>query len=98
MCIRDRFTWAYQIRNYVDRYLNNVLPDYAVDDPAWRKLYTLLAKQAADKYSLLDDCVTQYFINYTSWGIGMWEDQIGLPTIPGLPLETRRQLLNARRK
>lgn len=93
----EEFIWPYQVRNYVDRYLRNLLPTYAQDDPYMRKLYTLYAKQAADMYSMIDDCVAQFLIDFTTWGVTMWESQLGVLTVPSLNLQTRRDILRARR-
>jgi len=90
------FDWPYQVRNYVDRYIRNLLPTYAQDDPYLRKIYTVYAKQMADSYASLDDCIAQFLIDFTTWGLPLWEKQLGIPSIPSLSIDTRRSLLKAR--
>lgn len=95
--IDHTFIWAYAVRDYVTRYLDYLMPSYAKSSPGMRKIYIVLAKQAADKYVWFDDVVAQWFLDFTTWGIDFWEYELGILTIPSLTLEQRRALLKARR-
>lgn len=97
LIVVEEFTWPYQVRNYVDRYLEVLLPSWAQDSIVARKWYILLAKQLADKYAMMTDCIAQFQINLATWSLGMWEDQLGVPTVNGLTIDQRRELLNLRR-
>jgi hypothetical protein len=95
--IDETIMWPYQVRDYVTRYLKYLLPTYAKDSPAMRKIYTVLAKQAADRLIWFDDVVSQFFIDFTTWSIDMWEDQVGALTVPSVHLDQRKALVKSRR-
>lgn len=96
--VTEIFVWPYEVRNYVDRYLRVLLPSWAVDSRAAKKWYILLAKQLADKYAMMTDCIAQSQIDHATWSLGMWEDQLGVPSVAGLTINQRRELLHLRRK
>lgn len=95
--VEETFSWIYVVRNQVDRYLQILLPTVFARCNCFSSLYTTYAKRFADLLIFFEDIGAQFFPHLATWSINMWEDQVGLPNSSGLSLETRRNLVLARR-
>lgn len=80
-----------------DRMLTYLPPYYRES----RVMNAIISAQGGeiDKYNeALNEILKQFFISTATWGISIWEEQYGLPTNESMDIQTRRQLVLAKKR
>lgn len=95
--LSEEFTWVYEVRDIVGRFLNLYMPEWMKESEFGTNLYTVMAKAWADIYTAIDDVALQCVPQYTTWAVGLWEEQLGLPVQEGLTITQRRANIVNRR-
>lgn len=66
-------------------------------DPRTAALLDALGEKGADLAALVDDLILQIFPTTATWGLTLWEKQLGLTAGAGQSLDERRAAINAKR-
>lgn len=66
------------------------VPDYHYASEQSRALIESLEDASVEAKAALEDVMAQFFINTATWGLALWEEQVGIVTDNSLSLETRR--------
>ena len=66
------------------------VPEYHYASEQSKALIEALEDASAEAKTALEDVMAQFFINTATWGLALWEKQVGIETNNALPLETRR--------
>lgn len=66
-------------------------------DPRTAALLDALGEKGTDLAALVDELILQMFPATATWGLSLWEEQLGLAAGEGQSLETRRAAVNAKR-
>lgn len=66
-------------------------------DPRTAALLDALGEQGADLAALVDELILQLFPTTATWGLALWEQQLGLTVSEGQSLDERRAAINAKR-
>ena len=66
------------------------VPDYHYISEQSRVLIGSLADASAEAKTALDDVMQQFFVKTATWGLALWEQQVGITTDSSLSIEDRR--------
>ena len=66
------------------------VPDYHYISAQSRALIDSLADASAEAKTALDDVMQQFFVKTATWGLALWEQQVGITTDSSLSIEDRR--------
>lgn len=94
--INDTYQWPYETINVVDHVLDVTSPSVLREGERLRAVYTAIAKQAGDMALSIEDSAAQTFVSTASWGVPIWEKQMGISSNPALGIEQRRAQVVAR--
>ncbi|GKX29201.1 hypothetical protein SH1V18_16810 [Vallitalea longa] len=85
---KDISIYTPDLIRYLPPFLHNV-----------REIITL-EKTSADEVGALkyeiEDVINQFFINTATWGLDLWESELGLMTDPSKPYSLRREIIIAK--
>ena len=76
--------------------LMNYLPEYYQNIREMHDLQSTLGDELGEARFALDDIVRQYFAHSATWGLDIWERELGLTTDPSKPIERRREQIKAK--
>lgn len=66
------------------------VPDYHYASEQSKALIEALEDASLEAKAALEDVMAQFFINTATWGLTLWERQVGIETNSALSLEARR--------
>ena len=66
------------------------VPDYHYASEQSKALIETLEDASLEAKAALEDVMAQFFINTATWGLALWEQQVGIETDRGLSHESRR--------
>ena len=69
------------------------VPDYHYASEQSKALIETLEDASLEVKAALEDVMAQFFINTATWGLALWEQQVGIETDNSLSLETRRSAI-----
>lgn len=72
------------------------VPDYHYASEQSKALLEVLETASAEAKAAFEDVVAQFFINTATWGLDLWERQVGIEPNPALPLEDRRSVVRSK--
>lgn len=72
------------------------LPRYYQRGRIVRALQDALGAELGAVRYTFDDILQQMFVNTATWGLAIWEWQLGITTRPNRPLDWRREIIRAR--
>lgn len=93
----EQVLWEFDVDNNIDRFMQIMLPSAFSDSEFARSVFRMYARQMADLGVLYQDVAAQFNPLSATWGLGMWEEMLGLPTRRGVSFGDRRLLINGRR-
>lgn len=67
-----------------------LVPGYHLACAQSRALIETLADASLDAKAALEDVMDQFFVETATWGLDLWEQQVGIDTDRGLSHESRR--------
>jgi len=76
--------------------LMRYLPDYYASSRVMRSLQMSVAEELGMLGFALDEILRQFFVGSATWGLDLWETELGLATDAGKPAERRREQLLAK--
>ncbi len=74
------------------------LPPYYRESRVMNAILNAQGKEIDKLNDAIDEVLKQFFISTATWGIDIWEEQYGLPVNENLNLQTRRQLVLAKKR
>ena len=69
------------------------VPDYHYASEQSKALIEALEDASLEAKAALEDVMAQFFINTATWGLALWEQQVGIETDNSLSLESRRSAI-----
>ena len=66
------------------------VPEYHYASEQSKALIDMLEDASLDAKAALEDVMAQFFVDTATWGLTLWEQQVGIETDNSLPLATRR--------
>lgn len=66
------------------------VPDYHYASEQSKALIEALEDASLEAKAALEDVMAQFFINTATWGLALWEQQVGIETDNALSLDARR--------
>lgn len=69
------------------------VPDYHYASEQSKALIETLEDASLEAKAALEDVMAQFFINTATWGLALWEQQVGIETDNSLSLESRRSAI-----
>lgn len=66
------------------------VPDYYYISEQSRSLIESLSDASVEAKAALEDVMKQFFVKTATWGLTLWEQQVGIKTDPSLSIEDRR--------
>lgn len=66
------------------------VPDYHYVSEQSKALIDMLEDASLEAKAALEDVMAQFFVDTATWGIALWEQQVGIESDDTLPLTTRR--------
>ena len=76
--------------------LMSLLPWYYKSNVTIEGLQNSIAKELGKLYYNLEDLINQLFIDTATWGLSIYEKQLGLQTNLSLSYEERREIIKAK--
>ena len=76
--------------------LMKYLPTYYKDSLVMNNLMQTLAKEIALINYKIEDILNQFFIDTATWGLDLWEKELGINTDIQKSYETRREVIKAK--
>ena len=69
------------------------VPEYHYASAQSRALIEALEDASLEAKAALEDVMAQFFINTATWGLTLWEQQVGIETDTSLSVEARRSAI-----
>ena len=66
------------------------VPEYHYASEQSKALIDMLEDASLEAKAALEDVMAQFFVDTATWGLTLWEQQVGIETDNSLPLATRR--------
>jgi len=66
------------------------VPDYHYVNEQSKALIETLADASLEAKAALEDVINQFFVDTATWGLALWEQQLGIQTDTSLSMEARR--------
>lgn len=66
------------------------VPEYHYASEQSKALIDMLEDASLEAKAALEDVMAQFFVDTATWGLALWEQQVGIETDNSLPLATRR--------
>lgn len=76
--------------------LLSYLPRFYESSPVISGLMQSQEQEADALQAAIDSVLDQQFVNTATWGLGLWERQLGLPTDPAKPVDQRRSVIKSK--
>jgi len=76
--------------------LLSYLPRFYELSPVMSGLMQSQEQETDALQTAIDSVLDQQFINTATWGLGLWEQQLGLPTDPAKPFDQRRSVIKSK--
>lgn len=76
--------------------LMSLLPWYYKSNTTMEELQDSSAKELGRLYYNLEDLINQLFVDTATWGLSIYEKELGLQTNMGLSYEERREIIKAK--
>jgi len=73
-----------------------LLPWFYKGNITMQELQNSASKELGRLYYHLEDFINQLFVDTATWGLSIYEKELGLITNPSLPYEERRELIKAK--
>jgi hypothetical protein len=81
-----------------ERMLSYLKPGQYDHDPVMQDVYSTQGVEIDELNRTLDEILDQFYIQFATWGLRLYEEQYGLPVNEGLDPELRRALIMARKR
>jgi len=72
------------------------LPRFYEASPVMRGLMQSQEREADALQAAIDSVLDQQFVHTATWGLDLWERQLGLPTDPSKPADQRRSVIKSK--
>lgn len=76
--------------------LMGYLPRYYEKSAIMKAIQEVAAPELGRLKYTVTDILSQYFINTATWGLALWEKELGIPIDTGKPTEQRRSVVKAK--
>ncbi|MEO2601031.1 putative phage tail protein [Clostridium butyricum] len=76
--------------NFVDFYKENYIPESFNNDPILSQIFKTQGKELAKINYYIKDLTNQFFVETATWGIRIWEEDLGITVVESDDLEDRR--------
>lgn len=76
--------------------LMDMMPDYYHTSRVMSALLDAQAEELGLLHQALDETLRQFFVETATWGLALWEDELGLVTAPSQAIERRREMVRAK--
>jgi uncharacterized protein YmfQ (DUF2313 family) len=73
--------------------LKTYVPDFITQSKTFQAVYNSQGPELDNLQSIATDIVNQCFVGTATWGLDIWENTLGIPTVPGKPYDQRKSLI-----
>lgn len=76
--------------------LMKYLPPYYRTSRVMNSIQAAIGSELAKLWQALNETLDQFYVDRATWGLALWEKELGLQADPSLPLDWRRSVIKAK--